>query len=134
MRRLFGRRAAPQRPPTPMQVLRADGQRIDLTSRTVGQRLVAVRQPWQTDAWDYRDMIGELRYSHRLLARSVARVRFYAAELRDYPDDPAELTGTDHKLDKQLAADAVANLARLPPISRRTASATRRATSHVGQR
>jgi hypothetical protein len=97
-----------------MQVLRADGQRIDLTSRTVGQRLVAVRQPWQSDAWDYRDMIGELRYSHRLLARSVARVRFYAAELREWPDDPAELTGTDHKLDKQLAADAVANLARLP--------------------
>lgn len=99
---------------SPLRVLRADGQRIDLSARDTGWRLSLLRQDWQTDAWDYRDMIGELRYSNRLLARSVARCRFYAVELRDHPDDPAELTGKDHGVDKQLAADAVAHLARLP--------------------
>lgn len=96
------------------RVLRADGQRWDLTKRDAGNRIAVLRQQWQADAWDYRDMIGELRYAQRLLARSVTRVRFFAAELRDYPEGPAELSGTDHDLDTQLAADAVANLSRLP--------------------
>lgn len=117
---LFGPRrreggAKTGRPTTPqLRVLRADGQRIDLTTRDVGTRLSATRQSWQADAWDYRDMIGELRYAHRLEARSVAKCRFFAAQVRDYPDDPAELTGDDHDVDEQLAADAVENLARLP--------------------
>ena len=104
----------PQVGPVPLMVLRADGQRLDLTSRATGTLLVAQRQSWQTDAWDYRDMIGELRHAHQLLARSVAQSRFFAAEFRAHPDDPAELSGKDHDVDKKLAADAVANLDRLP--------------------
>jgi hypothetical protein len=99
---------------SPLRVLRADGQRIDLTARDAGTRIAMIRQEWQADAWQYRDMIGELRYAQRLLARSVSTVRFFAAEMRAYPDNPVELTGTEHKLDPQLAKDAVANLARLP--------------------
>lgn len=52
--RVFGRRArldpttqAPVAVPPPMRVLRADGQRIDLTSRDVGKLLTATRQSWQ---------------------------------------------------------------------------------------
>ena len=97
-----------------LRVLRADGQRVDLTARDAGTRLLLTRQDWQADAWTYRDMIGELRYAQRLLARSVAQVRFFAAEIREYPDDPVELNGDEHSLDPALAADAVANLARLP--------------------
>lgn len=117
---LFGPRrrnagdSAGQRTTAQLRVLRADGQRIDLTTRDVGQRLTATRQSWQNDAWDYRDMIGELRYAHRLEARSVAKCRFFAAQVRDYPNDPAELAGDDHDLDEQLAADAIENLNRLP--------------------
>lgn len=104
------------RPVLPLRVLKADGQRVDLTARDAGARLAATRmgQDWQTDAWNYRDLIGELRYSNKLLARSVASVRFYAAEMRPYPDDPAELAGSGHGLDKQLAEEAVTHLARLP--------------------
>lgn len=116
---LLGRRREPDEPaPTtpPLQVLRADGQRIDLGARDAGQRLVATRtgQDWQQDAWGYRDMIGELRYAHRLLARQVAKCRFYVAEIRPGAEDPVDLATTDHKLDARLAGDAVANLARLP--------------------
>lgn len=116
---LLGWRREPDEPvpaAQPLQVLRADGQRIDLGARDAGQRLVATRtgQDWQEDAWSYRDMIGELRYAHRLLARQVAKCRFYAAEIRPGDEDPIDLASTDHKIDARLAGDAVANLARLP--------------------
>lgn len=114
--RLRGRSNS-QQPPlasSPLRVLRADGQRVDLTARDAGTRLTLIRQDWQNDAWTYRDMIGELRFAQQLLSRSVAKVRFFAAELRDYPETPVELTGTGHHLDAALARDAVGNLARLP--------------------
>lgn len=100
--------------PPKLRVLRADGQRIDLTSRTVGQLLTATRQPWQETAFDYRDMIGEVRYAQQLRARAVARCRFYIAEARPWPQDPIPLDGDEHSLDRQLAADAVTNFNRIP--------------------
>lgn len=106
--------AAARRKDAMLRVLRADGQRVDLTARDAGTRLQLVRQDWQNDAWTYRDMIGELRFAHRLLARMVAQARFFPAEIRSYPEDPVELTGDEHKLDPGLAADAVENLNRLP--------------------
>lgn len=100
--------------PPGMRLLVADGQRIDLTARDAGTRISLIRQNWQDDAWTYRDMIGELRYAQRLLSRSVAKARFYAAEIRPFPELPVELTGSDHGLDPKLAQDAVENLQRLP--------------------
>lgn len=118
MGRVFGRRAEPDgnARPVPIRVLRADGQRIDLTSRDAGQALVATRQDWQKVAHSYRDMIGELRIAHRLLARSVARVRFYVAEERPWPQEPTPLDvdKPEHELDSQLAADAIHNFSLLP--------------------
>lgn len=119
--RLLGlQQEAPDGPhPQPVQraqlrVLRASGQRIDLSARDVGMRIAATRQAWQTDAWDYHGRIGELAYALRLLAQSVAKVRFYGAEIRSYPDDPVELSGDEHELDSKLAEAAVNELARLP--------------------
>jgi hypothetical protein len=76
--------------------------------------LVATRSSWQATAWSYRDLIGELRYAQRLRSRAVARVRFYIAEVRPWPEDPAPLDGDDHELDAQLAADALHNFERIP--------------------
>lgn len=128
---LFGQAApppdAPPAPPRPrLRVLRADGQRIDLTKRDAGQSLVATRQSWQKEAWNYRSMIGELRYAFRLLARSTAKVRFYVAAERAWPDGPTPLDvepdpdsdeSPAHDLDAQLVADAVHNFNRLPMTS-----------------
>ncbi len=114
---LLGRRAsemAAEPARAPLSVLRADGQRIDLTSRESTAKLAATRQSWAATSWDYRNMIGELRFATKLLGTSVARARFYVAELRPHPDDPAELTGEHHGIDPQVAADAVANFDRLP--------------------
>lgn len=100
-------------PPT-MRVLRADGARIDLSSRIATQQVANTRQPWVATAWAYRDLIGELRYAVRLLAQSVARVRYYPAELRAWPDDPIPLDSEDCTLDKQLIADALHNFGLIP--------------------
>lgn len=115
--RMLGRPQEPgtPEPPRPQpRVLRASGQRIDLSARDVGMRISATRQAWQTDAWDYYFRIGELSYALRLLAQQVAKVRFYAGEVRPYPDDPVELTSDEHDLDRKLAEQAVSELARLP--------------------
>ncbi|GAA0897766.1 hypothetical protein [Pseudonocardia zijingensis] len=115
---VLGRRASTttdERPPrAQLKVLRADGQRIDLSKRDAGALLVATRQGWQSQAYAYRDLIGELRYALRLRAQSVARCRFYIAQARPWPEDPVPLDGDDHDFDAQLAADALVNFERIP--------------------
>lgn len=116
--RLLGRPAPtddkPARPRSHLRVLRADGQRIDLSSRVAGQMLVATRQGWQAEAWAYRDMIGEVRYAYRLLSRAVARVHFFPAVHVPGEDEPVPLDSGEHDLDRQLVADAQHNFARIP--------------------
>lgn len=120
MGRLFGRPAPTTPgdatpPPRPhLRVLRAAGARIDLSRRDAGQMLAATRQPWQAQAWQYRNLIAELRYALRLRARSVARCRYYLAVSQPWPQDPVPLEGGDHKLSPQLVADAIACFARIP--------------------
>jgi hypothetical protein len=116
---LFGQRApAPSATSTlarpNLRVLRADGARIDLSRRDAGTLLVATRQPWQTQAWAYRDLIGELRYALQLRAHAVARCRFYIAEVRPWPEDPVPLDSNDTTLDSQLIADAIHNFGLIP--------------------
>lgn len=52
-----------------------------------------LRQGWQSDAWQYRDQIGELRYAIQFLANCTARMRLYPAcyPLGGEADKPVEL-------------------------------------------
>jgi hypothetical protein len=68
----------------------------------------------QSQAFAYRDLIGELRYAQRLRSRSVARCRFYIAQARPWPEDPVPLDSDEHDLSPQLAADALVNFQRIP--------------------
>lgn len=118
---LFGRRApntddlaAYVPAPRHLEVLRADGRRIDLTARDTSTQLAATKQSWQTTALAYRKMIGELRYAQQLRAQSVAQTRFYVAAIQDWPNDPIALTDPEHGINPQLAADAIHNFARIP--------------------
>lgn len=140
--RVFGQRAPePDRlasyipKPPKLRVLRADGQRIDLTSRDTGQMLVATRSTWQQTAWAYRDMIGELRYVYQLLGQAVSQVRFYPAASRPGSDDLADLTSDelpdDLGLDAQLIADTVHNFGRIP-FDADPDGFTARATENLG--
>jgi hypothetical protein len=115
---MLGRRAPepgqPEPPRAPLRVLRADGRRIDLTSPVTKSYLAATRQGWQARSYDYRDLIGELRYSIKLLSQAVAQVRFYLAEIRPWPADPVALDSDECTLDAQLIADAQANFSDIP--------------------
>ncbi len=67
---------------------------------------------WQTEAWEYYDSIGEIKYAFNLVASVVSRIRLYAAVV----DDPAEAPISVDKslaIDPQLAAAAKRALSRL---------------------
>jgi hypothetical protein len=117
-------RHARQRP----RVLRAAGLKIERMSSDRLRAVAGQRQRWQTLAWGYRDMIGELRAALKFRAQAISRVRFYVAEIVDDDDEPIALelrheknddgTPTERSLKITLPEDlcqaAEAELARLP--------------------
>lgn len=67
---------------------------------------------WQSEAWEYYDAIGEIKYAFNLVASVVSRIRLYAAVI----DDPAEApvpVNKSKKIEQDLAAAAERALSRL---------------------
>lgn len=110
-------------------VLRAAGVRIERTTAEQMRAIAGQRQRWQTLAWGYRDMIGELRGALQFRAQAISRVRFYIAEITDDDDDEPIGVSARKEVDKDgtptersekitlpedLCAAAEAELARLP--------------------
>jgi len=44
----------------PHTILTASGRRLDLKDRKLASTISGMRSTWQTDAWDYRELVGEL--------------------------------------------------------------------------
>src|SRR5262245_24889809 len=92
---------------------------INVTNRTEAQRLKKLRQPWQDEAWEYRDAIGELRYATTYLGNSARRMilvpsAYVPGELNPIPladieECPASV--------KAAADDALARLASGGPVA-----------------
>lgn len=110
-------------------VLRGAGVRIERTTAEAMRAVAGQRQRWQTLAWGYRDMIGELRGALKFRADAISRVRFYVAEITDNDDDePVGVAARNEKdkdgnpteraeqitLDEALCRAAEEELARLP--------------------
>lgn len=104
-------------------VLRASGVKIGRMSAADLRIVAGNRQPWQSLAWRYRDMIGELRFALQFRARAISRVRFYAAEIISDDDEPipVDLRNDDDAekrkritLPDDLCAAAEEELDRLP--------------------
>lgn len=104
-------------------VLRASGVKIGRMSAEQMRIVAGNRQPWQSLAWRYRDMIGELRFALQFRARAISRVRFYIAEVIDDDDEPipVSLRNDDDPekakrvtLPEDFCAAAEAELNRLP--------------------
>lgn len=105
--------------------LNAAGMRVNPgESRNTLRAIASLAQPWQRLAWNYRDMIGELRFALQYRARAISRMRFYIAELQPGPDDEpiaVELRNDEDPdiakrvtLPPALCEAAEAELARLP--------------------
>jgi hypothetical protein len=90
--------------------LTSSAARLDVSSSAEAKVQHMLRQGWQSDAWAYRDAIGELRYAVGFLANCTSRMRLYPA---CYPvggesDKPLELDKVPGIPDTLAAAAAQA--------------------------
>lgn len=67
---------------------------------------------WQTEAWEYYDAIGEIKYAFNLVASVVSRIRLYAAVVEDPAESPIPLDKSK-VVNSDLADAAQRALARL---------------------
>jgi hypothetical protein len=76
------------------------------------QRRSAGSSAWQSEAWEYYDAIGEIKYAFNLVASVVSRIRIYAAAVDNAAEAPAPVA-LSNTIDPRLAAAAERALARL---------------------
>lgn len=67
---------------------------------------------WQSEAWEYYDAIGEIKYAFNLVASVVSRIRLYAAVVQDPSEPPLPVRNSDF-IDARLASAAERALVRL---------------------
>ena len=67
---------------------------------------------WQTEAWEYYDAIGEVKYAFNLVASVVSRIRLYAAAINNPNEAPAPIQDVT-KVDERLSAASQRALDRL---------------------
>lgn len=70
------------------------------------------QQPWQPDAWTYRDAIGEIRFAMGFLGHALSRMRVFPASSLDPEAEPVPIGDADG-LPAGLAAAAVDAVERL---------------------
>jgi len=81
-------------------------------AETFRQRRSAGSSSWQTEAWEYYDAIGEIKYAFNLVASVVSRIRLYAAVIENPSEVPINVRSAAN-VDSRLAAAAERALARL---------------------
>ena len=67
---------------------------------------------WQTEAWEYYDAIGEVKYAFNLVASVISRIRLYAAIVED-PSEAPKPVRMSSTIPLDLATAAERALARL---------------------
>ena len=107
--------AEPQVFNTPRPLTAAAAQ-VNLNDKSEADLFKARRQSastsWQSEAWEYYDSIGEVKYAFNLVASVVSRIRLYAAAIGNPSEAPAPINEVE-KVDGRLAAAAQRALDRL---------------------
>jgi hypothetical protein len=67
---------------------------------------------WQSEAWEYYDAIGEVKYAFNLVASVVSRIRLYAAIVQNPSEPPLPIRNSDFA-DARLASAAERAIVRL---------------------
>jgi hypothetical protein len=75
-------------------------------------RRQAPSSAWQSEAWEYYDAIGEVKYAFNLVASVASRIRLYAAVTENAAEAPVSVRSSG-TIDKRLAAAAERALSRL---------------------
>lgn len=107
--------AEPQAFNTPRPLTAAASQ-VKLDDKAEAELFKARRQSastsWQSEAWEYYDSIGEVKYAFNLVASVVSRIRLYAAAVSNPSEAPAPIDGVP-TIEPRLAAAAQRALDRL---------------------
>jgi hypothetical protein len=79
-------------PYTAVRTLTAAARTVNLQSADEIAKLAKRRggDAWQSEAWEYYDAIGEVKYALNVVANILSRVRLYAAEVEDPSQPPAQ--------------------------------------------
>jgi hypothetical protein len=88
-------------------------------NRPEAKRLNKLRQPWQEDAWAYRDAIGELRYATTFLGNSCRKIMLVPSAYVEGELDPLPLSEIEDCPDNVRAAanDALRRLSSGGPLA-----------------
>jgi len=93
------------------RAITASGLRIDVSKKNEIDALAKRRatQQWQTEAWEYYDLIGEIKYAANLLAAVTSRVRIYPGWITDNDTAPSNINDIEDLPEdfKKSARDAV---------------------------
>jgi len=76
------------------------------------QRRSSSSSAWQTEAWEYYDAIGEIKYAFNLVASVVSRIRLYAAVVDNPAETPVSVRASS-TIDQALSGAAERALSRL---------------------
>ena len=75
-------------------------------------RRISQSSSWQSEAWEYYDAIGEVKYAFSLVASVVSRIRLYTAIVEDPAEAPKSVTLVSN-MNRELANASERALARL---------------------
>lgn len=75
-------------------------------------RRLSASTAWQSEAWEYYDSIGEVKYAFNLVASVVSRIRLYAAGTLNPDEAPSPIDDVE-AIDSRLSAAARRALDRL---------------------
>lgn len=95
------------------KTLLASAARIDLQDKKSIEYTRRRRQQWQTEAWDYYNEIGEIRYVVEFMGNLLSKCRLYAAVRPDANESPIPVEDEGSGVDSGVAKTAMDTLERL---------------------
>jgi hypothetical protein len=98
----------------PHTVMTASGRRLDLSDRKLVSTISGTRMGWQADAWDYRDLVGELAGALRFRSNAMAKVALKIGQVQEGEDEPIDADSDQCTLPPALKKAAQDCLDRLP--------------------
>jgi hypothetical protein len=76
------------------------------------ERRASGSSTWQTEAWEYYDAIGEIKYAFNLVASVISRIRLYPAVVGDPSEAPSPIRNVED-FDQRIVASSERALQRL---------------------
>lgn len=99
-----------RRPKEQMLSLVASAREVKIGDPREIQRRYEERQPWQQEAWDYFDLIGEAKYAILWQGNSMSKLKLFAAWQESADAEPEPIEQDDPNPTHRLALEAMDRL------------------------